>query len=106
MICQASLDHAAPEVHCRPRCVYAPDNAHVICCNDSVEHVHLGTEQDAKARLEELAKAYFDRNRHYWDQAARYNNHLTDARYPGEPPSYVYYRHQCYWHIHTTGVST
>jgi hypothetical protein len=96
--CQYGEDVGMPEHRCAVRCAYAPDNAHVICCNDAVMHVHLGTEEQAQGKLEELAKADYDRNHWYWEGVARH--------YGNNASPYSYYRNRCYWHIHTTGVST
>ena len=57
--------------------------AHVICLNDSVEHVVIGTENQAMKLLVQLKIAYWKRNR--WI----FNNNQSD------------YNLRCYWHIHT-----
>lgn len=60
--------------------------AHVICDNDSVEAVCLGSDQEAQERLERLAKADFE----IW-HVARYE-------------SYAHYRNRHYWHVHTVPI--
>ena len=59
--------------------------AHVICCNDSVEHVYFGDKALAEEKMEELAKREYERN---------YKSHI---------PRFTYkeYRARQYWHIHT-----
>jgi len=37
--------------------------AFVITCNDSVQHVVRGTQEQAEVKLEELREDYFQRNR-------------------------------------------
>ena len=66
--------------------------AHVICMNDSVEHVVIDDEALANTKLDELRKAYFDRNQHVF--------HERD----GESAWKAYLR-RIYWHIHTVEVT-
>jgi hypothetical protein len=75
--------------------------AHVICCNDSVEHVVIGTEEQAQAKLEELAKEHFDR---FGGNTGEYDDHSL-YRHLGETP-YERYRQRLYWHIHTVAASS
>ena len=56
--------------------------AHVICCNDSVQHVVIGSEEQAEKKRKELKKSYFKRNKHNFNSAEEYAL-------------------QCFWHIHT-----
>lgn len=57
-------------------------NIHVICCNDMVMFAVVDDEIKAKARLDELRTADYQRNKwSYKDEAE--------------------YKMQCYWHIHT-----
>ena len=60
-----------------------PTKAHVICCNDSVEHVVLDDEKLAEEIKEQLAEA---------DAKERRNS-------AGQ-----FHRADPYWHIHTVGV--
>lgn len=62
--------------------ITTPVEAFVICCNDNPEHVHLGTMDKAKEKLEELAREYYHRNglRHRFS-------------------SYKEYRMRFFWHI-------
>lgn len=71
--------------------------AHVICCNDSVEHVFLGTEEKAKEKLEELAKAHFAKWHDPYAGCGLYS-------LPGGDP-YEAYRKRLYWHIHTVSLT-
>lgn len=57
-------------------------DAHVICCNDSVEFVVLNDEAKAKTKLEELRTDYYARHKWHFKNEAEY-------------------RIRCYWHIHT-----
>lgn len=41
----------------------AVTEAFVICCNDSVEFIELGSYMQAKIKLEALRREYFERNR-------------------------------------------
>lgn len=61
-------------------------HAHVICMNDGVEHVVIGTEDQAKAKMSELKAAYWARC--HWN----FNNDASK------------YETQCYWHIHTVAA--
>lgn len=58
---------------------------HVICCNDSVEFAVINDEKEAKRKMDELKKNYYERNKHSfacnWDR----------------------YCNICYWHIHSVG---
>lgn len=72
---------------------------HVICCNDSVQHVFDGPNEAALLKLEELAQSEFDRQPAYWQHDyLLYGSHHKD--------SYTYYRNRCYWHIHNVPIST
>jgi hypothetical protein len=67
-----------------------------------VEHVHLGTEEEAKDKLEELALAHFKRGGY------EFNGTWGDCgslQHLGSTP-YERYRRTLYWHIHNVGVST
>jgi len=74
--------------------------AHVICCNDSVEHVVIGTEAQAQTKLEELRAADFERNKWSYQEVRGLSN-----------PSVVLqtredvYKHRYYWHIHTADLT-
>lgn len=71
--------------------------AHVICCNDAVMAVCLGTEDEAKAAMEPLGRADFDRNPWHWQgEFNRYHDGAEDA--------YGYYRKRCYWHLHDAPI--
>lgn len=74
--------------------------AHVICCNDAVVAVHLGTEEEAQAAIEPLARADFERDKWHWQDEAR----LGPKEHHENP--YKYYRTRCYWHLHTVPVTT
>lgn len=69
-----------------------PENAHVICCNDSVELVVIGSEQLAKERLEHMAQFHFEKSK----------NNLTFFRPDLKP--YDEYRMRCFWHFKTVKV--
>lgn len=56
---------------------------HVICCNDCVEFVVVGSEQAAEKKLEELAAAHYQRVGR-WQYA-----------------DVTQYRQVYYWHVHT-----
>ena len=58
-------------------------NAHVICCNDSIEYVVLDDEPLAIGKMLELKNAYFERNK--W-------------AFNDDQEAYI---RCCYWHIHT-----
>lgn len=60
--------------------------AHVICSNDSVEHVHLGTTAEAHQQMEILAKEDY-------------------ARGCCQTLNFKEYRKRIYWHIHTVVVT-
>lgn len=47
----------------------AGETAFVICCNDSVEAVVLGTKTQAEKIKQRLSKEYFERNRHSFNQS-------------------------------------
>lgn len=69
-------------------------DAHVICCNDSVEYVLLGSEEAAEVKLEQLAKEYFDK--------CGGGNHWPPRTFQPRPMnSYEVYRQQIRWHIKT-----
>jgi hypothetical protein len=68
-------------------------DAHVICCNDSVEYVVLGSLMRANEKMEELARAMYERQGEaHWRDQMRYST----AKSP-----YAAFRDRCYWHIHT-----
>jgi len=73
--------------------------AHVICCNDSVEHVVVGTKEAARLKLRILADAYYKRmgGDAHWRPEMRWSN--------AETP-YEAFRQRCYWHIHTVPMET
>ena len=56
--------------------------AHVICCNDSVEYVVIDNEQKAIWKMAELKADYFERNKWTFKTEKEYGQ-------------------RCYWHIHT-----
>lgn len=60
--------------------------AHVVCCNDAVVAVVLGTEAQADLAMEQFVVEDYQRSR--W----HFNN------------SSVEYLNRCYWHIHTVGL--
>lgn len=64
--------------------------AHVICCNDSVEYVFNGAEEDAMKKLEELSRLDWERR---YRGIAEYRN-------------FADYRRTLYWHIHTVPSNT
>ena len=68
--------------------------AHVICCNDSVEHVFVGSEEDARLRMRILADAYYKQTggTAHWSQEQKWSS--ADSAYGA-------YRQRCYWHINT-----
>lgn len=66
--------------------------AHVIKCNDSVEHVVLGTEEEARAKLEELREAYFERTQWMWRPIGK------------ETPEQAY-KARCHWHVRTVPLT-
>lgn len=69
----------------------------VICCNDAVMAVHLGTEEEATVELERLAREDYGRNHWHWDdEARRYGVMFTTG--------YQLYRHRCYWHLHDVPI--
>lgn len=55
---------------------------HVICMNDSVEFAVIGSEEQARKKLDLLQADNWERNRHYFD-------------------GYDNYKQHCCWHIHT-----
>lgn len=58
--------------------------AHVICCNDSIEYVFIGQKHSAETKCREM------RDRAYKKQ------------YDANPnPSYEDYCHSQYWHVHS-----
>lgn len=63
--------------------------AHVICNNDSVEHVVFGTEAEAEAELERIEGEHM----------STYLKHQGDS-----PQSREAYQRN-YWHIHTVAAS-
>lgn len=73
--------------------------AHVICCNDSVEHVFLGNKEGAQELLEELASAHYFKYQAHWDEVAK--------RFGPRPQmtGWAYYRHHIRWHIRTVPLS-
>jgi hypothetical protein len=71
--------------------------AFVICCNDAVIAVHLGTEAEAQAAIEPLARADYDRNHWHWDDGARQHGSMYQD-------GYAYYRRICYWHLHDAPI--
>lgn len=76
-----------------------PNNAFVICCNDSVQHVVIGHD-DSKAIqiMNELAKADFEKNLDY---------HLEQHRQFGlkANTAYATYLRRMHWHINIVGVT-
>lgn len=65
---------------------------YVVCCNDSVMGVCLGTEDQARTAMETLARADYERSRHHWKGAFKqYQNCVKDA--------YDFYRKECIWHL-------
>lgn len=77
--------------------------AHVICNNDSVEHVHLGTEAEADLKLSELRLEHFDRHPHGYHVSFVDRNKLSDEDIRGL--EWKAYKQRCYWHIHTVGLT-
>lgn len=72
--------------------------AHVICCNDAVMGVHLGSEDAATARMEEMARAEFEIQHWFFEDGFR--------PLPGwYSTPYELYRHRCYWRIHSLVAS-
>lgn len=69
----------------------------VICANDSVEHVVIGSMAEATALLEKLAREAFDRNP--WNYRGQQGWVFT-----GKTP-YEKYRNHVYWHIHTVPLT-
>lgn len=67
------------------------ETAFVITCNDSVEAVVIGTEEQAEAIKDRLSKAYFERNRHSFEGR------------PYTKPEEAY-RLRCYWSARETSV--
>lgn len=59
--------------------------AHVICCNGSVEAVVIGSYTKADLKKEELAYGHYTETKQNWR-------------------SYKCYRERCYWHFHTVEV--
>lgn len=69
--------------------------AHVICANDSVEHVVIGPIEVAEKKLQDLAEAAFNRNPWHYQGSSGLN-------FTGTTP-YEKYRNHVFWHIHTVG---
>lgn len=67
-------------------------NVHVIFMNDSPEFVFIGSEKDAEAKMEELAKEYWERNKYNIMDNLRLSN--------DEKAAYKDHRKHLYWHIH------
>ncbi len=62
---------------------------YIICCNDSLEAAHPGPEAKANDKLEELARAHFD----------KFEKNSRGTR--DGVKDYKEYRHLFYWHLHT-----
>lgn len=69
--------------------------AHVIMVNDSVQCVVLGSEEEAKGRVEVEREAYYQHNRMSWNTNALYKPAGT------EEADRKAYTARCYWHIRT-----
>ena len=67
-----------------------PAKAHIIRCNDGVEHAVIGTIAQAKEKMEELADAFYERNKSAFSKDYRNKED---------------YRNQYFWNIHSVGVS-
>lgn len=68
---------------------------HVVCCNDSVEHVFVGDIEDAEKKCDELARENFERNKLHWE---------TEFRAKGED-AYKAFRKRLYWHVHSVPMT-
>lgn len=66
--------------------------AHVIQCNDMVICVVLGSQEDAKARMEVEREVYYQRNKWVWNSHGLYRGDTKEAA------DREGYRQQCYWH--------
>lgn len=67
-------------------------DAHVICVNDSVEHVVIGTRAEAEAKLEELRAADFERDPWRSQPLGRETRETA-------------YRRRCRWYVKTVDVT-
>lgn len=65
--------------------------AFVITCNDSVEHVVKGTQEQAETKRDELREAYFQRNRWSFGQT------LEGQRQA--------FKQRCYWAARKTALT-
>ena len=82
-VCQKYIERLQEEVE-------SPTKAFVICKNDSVKAVVLGSEERANEKKEELAKQEYD------------STHSGVVSFIGR--SYEEYRQVCFWHVHETKV--
>ena len=57
-----------------------PNIAYVICCNDAIMRVSLGTEVEADRKKENMAENDYKKNRHAYD-------------------SWKNYRDRCFWRL-------
>lgn len=71
--------------------------AHVICCNDMVEFVFVGPIEKAREKLEERAKQYYEQT----GGGPRWKSERLTPGKLSDDEVYKWYRHRCYWHIHT-----
>jgi hypothetical protein len=59
---------------------------YVICCNDSIEYVFQGTEEQALEKMKQLEEKH-------------YIMRLDECSYEG-PQHYREYCDRCFWHFH------
>ncbi len=64
------------------------NQAHVICMNDGLEYVVIGSFKEASKRLYKMQKAYYNKNK----QGGRWD-------------SFESYCNMIFWHIHTVDCS-
>lgn len=71
----------------------------VIACNDSIEHVYIGSESGARAKMDELASEDFKKQESMWIERAL-------GWYGSAVTAYDAYRKNLHWHINKIDVST
>lgn len=64
-----------------------PTHAHVVCCNDAVMAVVIGTEEQAEEAMEPMIAADYERTKWHYKDGVEYLSRL-------------------YWHTHTVPLIT
>ena len=77
-----------------------PIFAHVIMCNDSVQHAFISSDTDgvvAQETMDSLARKDYMNQKSHWDSEARGHHRHSDG--------YAYYRDTHIWHIKTANIT-